>query len=82
MGETGETCETGEKINFFERQISAFGRELKIQLTFWSKKGPEGRTNNKILTGLTGLADPTRPHDRVASTWQEKLSSKPAAHDR
>jgi hypothetical protein len=58
MGETGET---GEDFDLFQRPIPAFNRtELKFSLPF-SHDRPEWRSNSNILTGLTGLtglADP------------------------
>jgi hypothetical protein len=73
MGETGET---GEDFDLFQRPIPAFnGTELKFSLPF-SHDRPEWRSNSNILTGLTGLtglADPSRLAYGVANECQETL---------
>ncbi len=64
MGETGETRETRETGEDFD----LCRRRLPAPMT-----GPECRSNNNILTGLTGLtglADPSRLGHRVANAWQ------------
>jgi hypothetical protein len=88
MGETGETRETGEDFDLFRRRMPAFnGTELKLsnnppmsELVVVDTRCFHGihprRSNNKILTGLTGLtglADPSRLAYGVANECQETL---------
>ena len=72
-GETGETCETGEKFDLFRRGMPDLdGTELKISNS--PRSNPERRSNNNTLTGLpglTGLADHPRLAYRVANEPQE-----------
>ena len=49
QGERGKTRETGEEFDLFRRLVAAFN-------------GTEKGSKNRILTGLTGLADRTPRH--------------------